>query len=135
MGALVRVVGWDRAPVGVAAGGCDAVAPLVERAAWASFDFKLEHGTPVAPEGIPCWARTSWPRFFTLWLIRVESDADFVAWRAALNALRAHTNGVGAVFVGTDPRRREHWVPWPAPELSLDRMLREIAAAVVFARG
>jgi hypothetical protein len=111
----------------------DTFRDAVQHAAWTSYDFKLQHCEPAPIASIGSWIQAAKPRFFSFWLVHVESDAQFVERRATLNALRSHCNGVGVMFFGADSRRPGDSVAHAARELHLDRALREMIAGVVAA--
>jgi hypothetical protein len=111
----------------------DAFSARVQQAAWMSLDFKLQHAVPAPISSISCWAREVKPWFFSLWLVHVASDAEFVERRAVLNALRHHCNGVGALFFGPDPRQPNRFMPLRAGELEIDSVLHEMVAGVTLA--
>jgi hypothetical protein len=131
VGAMVNVCNPGRPGQEPATSYRDAFRARVQQAAWMSLDFKLQYAPVGHVDSVGSWVKETTPRFYTLWIVHCANDAEFVEFRATLNALRSHCNRVGALFLSSDSGHSDRCVALTAGELQIDRVLREVVAGVV----
>jgi len=73
------------------------------------------------------------PKYYSFWAFRVANDTDFARVRQMMNGLRSYCNGVGAIIYAAADSSGFPYRKVTAPELSLDRALRDMAQEVIHA--
>ena len=104
----------------------------VREVALTAVDFKARYARPQPISSFQSWIQETRPKYYSFWAFRVADDSDFQKVRQIMNALKTYCNGVGAFFY----RERSvdeptSYVAAPAPELSIDSVLNEMAFAIV----
>lgn len=102
----------------------------VREVACEALDFKQRYAPPIRIWSVGDWIKESRPRYYAVWVVRVASVEQFHEVRATMHALGSWCNAVGAMFFRADPNEPTRLVALNAPELGIDRVIRQVAAVV-----
>lgn len=104
----------------------------VREVALTSVDFKARYARPQPINSFQSWIQETRPKYYSFWAFRIADDSDFQKIRQIMNALKTYCNGVGAFFYrGRSANEPTTYVSVPAPELSIDSVLNEMAFAIM----
>lgn len=105
----------------------------VREVALTAIDFKAANSEPHPISSFNAWCMETRPKYYSFWAFRVAHDADFARVRQMMNGLRTYCNGVGAIIYEAASRSGFPYRKLAAPELSLDKALRDMAQEVIHA--